>query len=371
MGDVYGKCKSGKFLAQCRKAKKLSQEKLGELLNYSKSNISKWETGESFPNDPKILMKIAEVLDVKVEEIIYGEKKDEKNNQNVIDSLVEEYKNKYNSFKKASLNLMIAIVFIIVLLFLLIYYIFIRGSVSVYSLSLSDEDFFMKDSVLVLSNSFSTLNFNKIESTSENIENIHLYYIDEDGNEITIFSGKNNDYYIEEDNGYNEYNLLNINKNELYLKIKTSGKYIKTKVICKKRYINNNIFPKKNFPISKEESSKVELGDNGNILLNHGFSSDDGTFYYKNIHDLTNITIDNYRILIFIEDNDGNYETLRSSFNENVVFYSKVVNGETIYLEDYIPDKDKNCEKSNCNTINDFVGYIYYLKNILKNGTSD
>lgn len=33
--------KSGKFIAKCRKEKGLSQEQFGELLSYSKSNISK------------------------------------------------------------------------------------------------------------------------------------------------------------------------------------------------------------------------------------------------------------------------------------------------------------------------------------------
>lgn len=107
-------------------------------------------------------MKMADILDVNVEEIIYGEKKNKDNNQKIIDSLVNEYKLKYNSLKKASLKLLILIVTTIILIFIIIYYIFIRGTISIFTLSIDENEYFMKDSVLVLSNSISTLNFSKI-----------------------------------------------------------------------------------------------------------------------------------------------------------------------------------------------------------------
>ena len=35
--------KRGKFLCELRKQKKLTQQKLGELIHYSDKNISKWD----------------------------------------------------------------------------------------------------------------------------------------------------------------------------------------------------------------------------------------------------------------------------------------------------------------------------------------
>ena len=37
--------KIGKFIAQCRKEKNLTQSQLAEKLNMSNKSISKWETG--------------------------------------------------------------------------------------------------------------------------------------------------------------------------------------------------------------------------------------------------------------------------------------------------------------------------------------
>ena len=42
--------KIGKFIASCRKDKKLTQEQLAEKLNISKNAISKWERGLNLPD---------------------------------------------------------------------------------------------------------------------------------------------------------------------------------------------------------------------------------------------------------------------------------------------------------------------------------
>lgn len=85
----------GNFIAKCRKEKNLSQEKLGEMIGYSRNNISKWERGLSFPSDPNVLDKLSSIFEVSIEELMYGENKTSKNNQKIIDNLVNEYKAKY------------------------------------------------------------------------------------------------------------------------------------------------------------------------------------------------------------------------------------------------------------------------------------
>ena len=83
--------KIGKFIADCRKNKNLTQEKLAELIGISPQSISKWETDVAVPELSK-LVKMAEVFgvsldalvlgkddEVKVEEIKEEEAKDENN----------------------------------------------------------------------------------------------------------------------------------------------------------------------------------------------------------------------------------------------------------------------------------------------------
>ena len=49
--------KIGKFIAECRKNKNLTQAQLAEMLNVTDRAISKWETGNAMP-DSNIMLKL-------------------------------------------------------------------------------------------------------------------------------------------------------------------------------------------------------------------------------------------------------------------------------------------------------------------------
>ena len=72
--------KIGKFIASCRKDKKLTQEQLAEKLNISKNAISKWERGLNLP-DVSIMQALCKILGITLNELFIGE--------NIID---EKYK---------------------------------------------------------------------------------------------------------------------------------------------------------------------------------------------------------------------------------------------------------------------------------------
>ena len=65
--------KIGKFIAAERKAKKLTQKKLADILYVSEKTVSKWETGNGVP-DTNSLQKLCEILDVSVNELLNGER---------------------------------------------------------------------------------------------------------------------------------------------------------------------------------------------------------------------------------------------------------------------------------------------------------
>ena len=65
--------KMGKFVAQLRKEKKMTQKDLAEKLFLTDKAISKWERGLSFP-DISVLEPLAEVLEVSVLELLEGER---------------------------------------------------------------------------------------------------------------------------------------------------------------------------------------------------------------------------------------------------------------------------------------------------------
>ena len=61
--------KMGKFIANVRKEKQLTQEQLAEILNVDRTTISKWERGVSAP-DISLLQQICNALDITITELL-------------------------------------------------------------------------------------------------------------------------------------------------------------------------------------------------------------------------------------------------------------------------------------------------------------
>ena len=74
--------KVGSFLKELRKERNLTQEQFAEQLGVSGRSVSRWETGINMP-DISLLVEIAEFYDVSISEIIDGERKSEKMNEEV------------------------------------------------------------------------------------------------------------------------------------------------------------------------------------------------------------------------------------------------------------------------------------------------
>lgn len=67
----------GKFLAQRRKEKNITQEQLAEKLLVSNKTISKWETGKSMP-DYQVIQLLCRELDITISELLEGKAADQK-----------------------------------------------------------------------------------------------------------------------------------------------------------------------------------------------------------------------------------------------------------------------------------------------------
>ena len=91
--------KIGRFIAECRKNKNLTQAQLAEKLNITDRAVSKWETGKSMP-DSSIMLELCEILNITVNDLLCGEKiimenYNQKNEQLLLDMAKElEQKNK-------------------------------------------------------------------------------------------------------------------------------------------------------------------------------------------------------------------------------------------------------------------------------------
>lgn len=64
--------KIGKFIAEQRKLKKITQSQLAEKLNITDKAVSKWERGISMP-DSGIMIELCEILSISVNDLLNGE----------------------------------------------------------------------------------------------------------------------------------------------------------------------------------------------------------------------------------------------------------------------------------------------------------
>ena len=91
--------KIGKFIAECRKQKQLTQLQLADKLGITDKAISKWERGIAMP-DTSIMLELCDILCISVNELLNGEminmeNSNEKNEQLLLDMAKElETKNK-------------------------------------------------------------------------------------------------------------------------------------------------------------------------------------------------------------------------------------------------------------------------------------
>ena len=274
--------KSGKFIAQLRKEKNMTQEQLAEKIGVSINAVSKWERGLSFP-DVSLYKKLCKELDINIEELINGEK--------------DKNKIKKNSKK---LLIILSILFMIII-FGLIYY---HRNLKV---NLVNDSDYLYDEVI---------NFIKEKEFKENP--------DSKEKDFNVFYSYH-PFGIEKKNNY-KYVYLWIYEQSYYIEKEeygsglaiSSGKSMPIKVIFKDNKLQEVIYPKDGsqyitsikemFPgIIKYQVLNFDKEKNINKLFNEVEQKKNIYYDYLNL-DMSKITIDDlsYNDLIFsIEKKNG------------------------------------------------------------------
>ena len=71
---------TGKFIAQKRKEKNLTQEQLAEKIGMSNKTVSKWETGKCMP-DYSVIKSLCREVEITVAEVMDGQNSEQKNDR--------------------------------------------------------------------------------------------------------------------------------------------------------------------------------------------------------------------------------------------------------------------------------------------------
>ena len=101
--------KIGNFIANERKAKKLTQAKLAEKVFVSEKTVSKWENGKGLP-DTTLLPKLCEILGISLNELLSGEKiniDNNKKNEQLLLNMAKELERKNKIIWKSMWVIMI------------------------------------------------------------------------------------------------------------------------------------------------------------------------------------------------------------------------------------------------------------------------
>ena len=103
--------KIGKFIAECRRQRKMTQSELGEKLGVTEKSISNWENGRNMP-DLSLFKPLCEELNISLNDLMSGEKVKEKDyreklEENIINTI--DYSNK----KIESRNIFIGLLLIV------------------------------------------------------------------------------------------------------------------------------------------------------------------------------------------------------------------------------------------------------------------
>ena len=109
--------KIGKFIAECRKKKKLTQMELSEKLNITDRAVSKWENGRAMP-DSSIMLELCNLLGITVNELLSGEVIEMKEYEKQAEENLLKLKKEKEEADKILLNLEIWVGLVSVLLFL-------------------------------------------------------------------------------------------------------------------------------------------------------------------------------------------------------------------------------------------------------------
>lgn len=244
--------KIGTFIAQLRKEKGLTQDGLAFKIPVSRQAVSRWECGKTIP-DSQTLLILSEIFDVTVNELLYGERKSQENEEKIENVTLDLYNSNKN--KKSIIKWLISILGVIIVVFLVYYFVNLYNSIKVYMVNYNDENIKITDGILTITREKIYFQLGDLEYKSkEKISKLKLYYIEKE-KENLICETYNSNITLIDDYQYSEYfdrENIDLIISNLYLNVYfENDKYIVVKLDVIEDYRNDNVFFSKSKNIGK------------------------------------------------------------------------------------------------------------------------
>ena len=244
--------KIGEFLKDLRLEHEMSQEELAEKLFVSRQAVSNWELGKSVP-DYDILLKLSDLYNIKVEEILRGKIIYKDKIYRFITNIFSE-----KSKKKRFIYNTVAFTLFCILCFMGVYFVNTYGKIQFYTLESYNEPgpYSCSNGLIFISNEVALYKNCDLNGFSDKkVYKIKYYYI-HNGKERLIESRENSEGIdmnniptgIVNDNlDYNEYFVykdFNKYKDNIYVDIVTEDETITLKLYSVNYYSSSKFFQK-------------------------------------------------------------------------------------------------------------------------------
>jgi len=336
----------GKFIKELRLENKMSQEELSNSLHVDRTLISKWENGKVIP-DLEMMNDLCSIFNIELDEIIYGERKNKKNNSEIKNNLFDYILNKETKYRRIKIFSIILVLFVLLISFCFLIYYFSQtyNKTKIYKVYLDTDDYTLYNGLYI--NSLNN-QYLKLGNIYNNDLDIDLLYID-DNNEILLYEGDSNDLIINVLNKI-KFNDFNEVKDKIYIKINNKKYRLMFTQIYSNKFRSFKNINSNNYSLSNT-STEIPL------KIKNTFVCEEDICYLEKDNYFLIYSIYKSKLLIQNEEVRVEYDL------NNKAFHYYELNNEFILEKDNIICISKECKnekdlyrKYYDNYIKDYVG---------------
>ena len=359
--------KMAKFLKELREERGITQEQLGEALNVSRSLVSKWENGNKIPAVDCLTM-LSKFYDITIDEIIYGEKKNQ-DNADDIDLLSAMIM----TDSRRKLKFLLGVIFVLAFLLFGVYFIFNYNSIKVYSVGAKSENFDVKNTLMIISKNKSYIKFGNITDSNGDDTSYDKYkFYAKDGDKIIVLSGREDGEIVRNfDDKDNYLNFNNLGKyiNDLYVDIYYDDKIETVKLDATLEMANNKILNINNSDgssIIKTKTNKSNPNLPKFIAENFTYDEENDLYKYETNEGETKLTFEYDANTKSLTETTEKHKIIYNDGSKNIIIYDNN-NGtfNKILIYNY---KDNACIYGECekhqNLITDFTSNYRHMLDI-------
>lgn len=358
--------KVGKFIVKLRKEKNMTQEDLAKLLFVDRTAISKWERGENNINID-VLIKLSEIFDITVNEILIGERKT-KDNIDKLNTVTIDILKKNKKFRKY-LVYSCSFIAILLLTFLLYYFVNTYNSIMVYEINGENKNFSIHNGLIIISKDKFYIQLGNVKSlNSASIVSVKLNY--KKGNKVINLYEVNDSscfYQSTYQDSQIQYSDIKYLISNMFLEVESdNGEIFSIKLKLIKSYSNNKFFQKNTTSLEQEEINDLNSNIPIYIKEKFNFNEDQHSYYFEEVQNNKKIKYTYfYDVNVYIvEENNNEYmEKYIYSYPDDIS-YSRSNNKEEIIEEFVYSISTKECITGKCN--NEVISYFsnQYLKEL-------